>query len=148
MKKTWFLFCLPIIVFLSCETPEEILNNLDHNVPVFHFENDSITVNPGNQITAAVTLEDESGIDRIVFSYPNWLINEVIEVEDKTTQKYSFTVSFLVPEDALTVWEEEFIYNDGTSIIRPQRYHKLRITAWDNHRNMGNGILYVKVEDE
>lgn len=147
MKKIGFLFCLTSLFIFSCETPEDILNNLDHTVPVVRFENDSITVNAGEQVSAGIIIEDESGIDRIVFSYPNWIINEVIEVDDKTIQTYTFTVTFHVPEDALTEWEEDFIYNDGTTIKISQRYHRLKVTAWDNHRNMGSGDLYVKVRE-
>ncbi len=149
MNKAINLFLILSLVFgmISCDTSEDVLARLDHTVPSIRFSQDSLTVIAGNTAGVILTVEDESGIDRIEFSYGNWLINKIYNLKEENNPKsYNLTLEFQVPENALRQWEENLYFNDGTFVKIIQQYHKLSIKTWDMKRNMNTGIIYVKVQ--
>ncbi len=144
-----FLAIITILLFfaVSCETPEDILNNLDHQVPEITFTTDTLVIAAGANATATVTVEDEAGIDRIEFSYGSWQINQIFNLsEEGSPDSHTLNLEFTIPLDAETQWDETLYFNDGSSIVILQQYHKLLLNSWDVNRNMNTAILYVKIE--
>ncbi|MDF1573056.1 MAG: hypothetical protein P1P82_15715 [Bacteroidales bacterium] len=87
------------------------------------------------------------GIERIEFSYGNWLINVIEDLSgEPVMEEVEFSTEITVPEDALKSWEEEKYFNDASSITIVQEYHPLALSAWDKNRNMRRAYLYVKVK--
>jgi hypothetical protein len=147
MKSFLAIITILLFIALSCETPEDILKNLDHKVPEISFDTDTLVIAAGANATALVMVKDESGIDRIEFSYGAWQINQVFNLsEEGSPESHSVSIEFTVPLNAETQWEEILYFNDGSSIVILQQYHKLLVKSWDVNRNMNTGILYVKIE--
>jgi hypothetical protein len=146
MRKVIISFVIILLVISSCETTDDILNSIDHEVPTIDFGQDSLTVDAGASVFITATIEDESGIERIEFSYGNWRINEILDLSDQaSTEIYEFTSEVTVPVDAVKEWEEDKYFNDGSSIKIIQKYHRLELKAWDKNRNEKKGIVYIKV---
>jgi hypothetical protein len=147
MRRFFLIITILLFIAFSCETPEDILKNLDHKVPKITFQTDTLVIAAGVNATALVSVEDESGIDRIEFSYGAWQINQVFSLsEEGSPELHSVSIEFTVPLNAETQWEEILYFNDGSSILILQQYHKLLVKSWDVNRNMNTGILYVKIE--
>ena len=147
MKRVLIPVLISFIIFSACESTDDILERIDHTVPDIHFTKDSVVVNAGDILSVEALIEDESGIERIEFSYGNWRINEIVDLAGETgTETYTFTADISVPVDAALEWEEEFYYNDASSITIIQQYHKLALSVWDKNRNLRKAFLYVKVK--
>lgn len=147
MKIGWILVSLLIVLFTGCETTDDILDTLDHTVPAVQFNPDTLEVTAGEKVTINALLSDESGIQRAEFTYGNWKLNTIVDLSNEPVQTtYTFTTEITVPEDALKSWEEKEYYNDGTSLVITQTYHKLLLTVWDKNRNLRKGYCYVKVK--
>lgn len=147
MKIGWIVVSFLILLFTGCESTEDTLNSLDHTVPTVQFNPDTLVVTAGEKVTLNALLADESGIQRIEFTYGNWRLNTIVDLTAESTQvSYTFTTEITVPADALKSWEEKEYYNDGTSLIISQTYHKLLLTVWDKNRNLQKGYCYVKVK--
>jgi hypothetical protein len=136
-----------VMVFTSCESTDDILNRLDHEVPEVEFMSDTVEVDAGSILSVDAWVRDSSGIERIEFSYGNWLINVIEDLsEAPVTDEVAFSTEITVPEDALKEWEEEKYFNDASSITIIQQYHPLALSAWDKNRNVTRAYLYVKVK--
>jgi hypothetical protein len=147
MKIGWILVSLLIVLFTGCETTDDILETLDHTVPEVQFNPDTLEVTAGEKVAVNALLSDESGIQRIEFTYGNWKLNTIVDLSAEPVQpSYTFTTEITVPADALKSWEEKEYYNDGTSLVITQTYHKLLLTVWDKNRNLRKGYCYVKVK--
>ena len=147
MKIGWILVSLLIVLFTGCETTDDILDTLDHTVPAVQFNPDTLEVTAGEKVTINALLSDQSGVQRIEFTYGNWKLNTIVDLSNEPVQTtYTFTTEITVPEDALKSWEEKEYYNDGTSLVITQTYHKLLLTVWDKNRNLRKGYCYVKVK--
>jgi len=147
MKKILLLVILPAIVLFACETPEDIFDTIDHTLPAVVFSPDTLVTTAGNTIKVKAEISDESGIQRIEFSYGNWRVNEIINLKEAGNPKtYTFEKDIAVPTDVLKQWEENQYYNDGSSLKIMQHYHKLTLTTWDMNRNMRKGWVWVRVE--
>lgn len=147
MKIGWILVSLLIVLFTGCETTDDILDTLDHTVPAVQFNPDTLEVTAGEKVTINALLSDESGIQRAEFTYGNWKLNTIVDLSNEPVQTtYTFTTEITVPEDALKSWDEKEYYNDGTSLVITQTYHKLLLTVWDKNRNLRKGYCYVKVK--
>jgi len=145
-NSTWIAACLSIFLATACESTDNVLNKIDHTVPSVLFSQDTLEVTAGEKITVQAVIADESGIQRMEFSYGDWRINQIIDLKDSTlTTSYPFSLEITVPVDAAKQWEESKYFNDGSSIKITQQYHQLILSAWDNNRNLRKGILYVKV---
>ena len=146
MRKVIIPFAIILLVLSSCETTEDILNSIDHEVPSIILDQDSLVVNAGESVSISATIEDESGIERVEFSYGDWMINEIKDLSDQTsTEIYEFSTEIMVPADAVKEWEEDKYFNDASSIKVIQQFHRLELKAWDKNRNERKGILYIKV---
>ncbi len=146
MRKLVIPFAITLLLTFSCESTEDILNSIDHEVPSIEFDNDSIVVNAGESISISATIGDESGIERLEFSYGDWRINEITDLNEvETGELYEFTTEVLVPVDAVKEWEEDKYFNDATSIKIIQQYHPLELKAWDKNRNVKKACVYIKV---
>ena len=147
MKIGWILVSLLIVLFTGCETTDDILDTLDHTVPAVQFNPDTLEVTAGEKVTINALLSDESGIQRAEFTYGNWKLNTIVDLSNEPVQTtYTFTTEITVPEDALKSWDEKEYYNDGTSLVITQTYHKLLLTVWDKNRNLRKGYCYVRVK--
>ena len=147
MKIGWILVSLLIVLFTGCETTDDILDTLDHTVPAVQFNPDTLEVTAGEKVNINALLSDESGIQRVEFTYGNWKINTIVDLSAEPVQPtYTFTTEITVPADALKPWEEKEYYNDGTSLVITQTYHKLLLSVWDKNRNLRKGYCYVKVK--
>lgn len=147
MKIGWIVVSFLILLFTGCESTEDTLNSLDHTVPTVQFNPDTLEVTAGEKVTLNALLADESGIQRIEFTYGNWRLNTIVDLSEESTQvSYTFSAEITVPADALKSWEEKEYYNDGTSLVITQTYHKLLLTVWDKNRNLQKGYCYVKVK--
>jgi hypothetical protein len=135
-----------VMVLTSCESTDDILERLDHEVPEVEFMSDTVEVDAGSTLNVDAWVRDASGIERIEFSYGNWLINVIDDYsEAPASDEVTFSTERMVPEDALKSWEEEKYFNDASSIMIVQEYHPLALSAWDRNRNMRKAYLYVKV---
>jgi len=147
MKPTWMLILFSIMVFQACESTEDTLETLDHSVPSVEFNPDTLEVNAGETVTLNAEISDESGIQRIEFSYGDWRINEIIDLSlEDFPSSYTFSTQITVPADALKEWEESKYFNDGTSVLITQQHHKLSLSTWDKNRNLRKGYVFVKVK--
>jgi len=147
MKTAWIIASLSILLFTACESTDDVLNNLDHTVPSILFTPDTLEVSAGEAIVLNAVIEDESGLQRIEFTYGDWRINKIIDLtEEAGTESYVFSQEIIVPTNAIKEWEENFYFNDGSSIKIIQRYHKLALSAWDKNRNLIKRYCYIKVK--
>lgn len=147
MKILLIPVVLAFLIFSACESTDDILEGIDHEVPDIMFVKDSVEVNAGESLSVEALVEDESGIERIEFSYGSWRINEIIDLsEDPITESFTFSTEITVPEDAIKQWEEDLYFNDASSIKINQQYHRLALSAWDKNRNLMKASLYVKVK--
>jgi len=146
MKNVWIVASLSLLLVTACESTEDVLDRIDHTVPTVVFANDTLEVDPGGTLTLNAAVSDESGIQRIEFTYGDWRINNIIDLSAETgTAPYAFTLDITVPADAKKEWEETLYFNDASSINITQRYHKLGLSAWDKNRNLKKEYVYVKV---
>jgi hypothetical protein len=147
MKTAWTIAFLSIILFTACQSTEDVLNTIDHTVPSILFTPDSLDVTAGETIVLNAVIEDESGLQRIEFTYGDWRINKIVDLTEETgTESYTLAQEITVPVDAMKEWEESFYYNDGSSIKITQRYHRLALSAWDKNRNLVKRYCYIKVK--
>lgn len=147
MKTAWIIGSIFLLFFTACESTDDVLNNIDHIVPAITFSTDTLEVAAGETITVNAVIEDDSGIQRIEFSYGDWRINNIKDLsEEPNTATYPFSMEFTVPADATKEWQEDLFFKDGSSIKIIQHYHKLSLSAWDKNRNLNKGYLYVKVK--
>ena len=138
---------LPVLLLAACESTDDVLNNIDHTVPSVQFSPDTLVVAAGNTISVQAVVEDESGIQRIEFTYGDWRINKIIDLSNEASAvSFPFSMEIQVPANALKQWEESLYFNDGTSVKIIQQYHKLALSAWDKNRNLVKRYCYVKVE--
>lgn len=137
-----------LVVLMACESTDDILDKTDHTAPAIVFTPDTLEVGAGSVFMVQASIEDQSGLQRIEFSYGDWRINKIIDLtEGSGTESYQFTAEFTVPTNAKLEWEENLYFNDASSIKIQQQYHRLTLSAWDKHRNLAKGILYVKVTE-
>ncbi|TSA37634.1 MAG: hypothetical protein D4R64_05425 [Porphyromonadaceae bacterium] len=147
MKIAWIVVSLSVLLLTACESTEDVLNSIDHTVPSVQFNPDTLEVTAGENVTLNAVVEDESGLQRIEFTYGDWRINEIIDLsDDSNTVTYPFSLDIKVPADALKEWEENSYFNDGSSIKIIQQYHKLALSAWDKNKNLNTSYCYVKVK--
>ncbi len=138
---------LPVLLLAACESTDDVLNNIDHTVPSVQFSPDTLVVAAGNTISVQAVVEDESGIQRIEFTYGDWRINKIIDLSNEASAvSFPFSMEIQVPANALKQWEESLYFNDGSSVKIIQQYHKLALSAWDKNRNLVKRYCYVKVE--
>lgn len=147
MKITFIALVFSACLFQACESTDDILNNLDHSVPSVQFNPDTLEVDAGGTVTINAVAEDESGVQRIEFTYGDWVINEIVDLTNEETQvSYAFSTEITVPAEALKEWKENKYFNDGTSIEITQQYHKLGLSCWDKNRNLKKEYVYIKVK--
>jgi hypothetical protein len=136
------LLCLP-----ACESTDDVLNRIDHTVPVVTFVSDTLEVAAGDKVTLNASVDDESGIQRVEFSYGDWRINRIIDLtKEPNATSYPFSMEITIPADAAKEWEESLYFNDASSIKVIQQYHKLALSAWDRNRNLVKGYVYIRVK--
>jgi hypothetical protein len=146
MKLTFIALALAVCLFQACESTEDVLNNIDHTVPSVMFNPDTLEVVAGATATINAVAEDGSGIQRIEFTYGDWIINKIVDLTaEPTTVSYSFSTEITVPAEALKEWQEDKYFNDGTSIKVTQQYHKLALSCWDKNRNLKKEFVFIKV---
>lgn len=146
MKTAWIAASLSILLVTACESTGDVLDKLDHTVPTVQFASDTLEVTAGQSIIITATVEDESGIQRIEFSYGDWRINKIIDLSGESgTGSYPFSLEITAPANALKEWEESKYFNDASSIKVIQQYHKLALSAWDKNRNLRKEYVYVRV---
>ena len=147
MKIAYLVVSWSIFVLTACESTDEVLNKIDHTVPSVQFSPDTIEVAANENLTINAVIEDESGIQRIEFTYGDWRINKIVDLSNESnTVTYPFLITVQVPPDAVKEWQEDHYFNDGSSIKVIQQYHKLTLNAWDKNRNLNKSFLYVKVK--
>jgi len=147
MKPAWLVASMVILLVTACESTDDVLNRIDHTVPSVQFAADTLEVDPGGTVLIQAVVEDESGIQRIEFTYGDWRINHIIDLREETgTESYSFSLEIEVPRDARKEWEENKYFNDASSIKIIQRYHKLALSVWDKNRNLSKTYCYIKVK--
>lgn len=129
---------------VSCESSEDISNNMDHEVPSYKVLTDSLVVNAGQTVSIKVDVSDNGGLSKLVFSYNNWKLRESITLASPKT--YSFETSLTIPADAEKEWEESIVQNNGATVKITQQYHKLVLEATDIHMNIRIIPIYIKVE--
>ncbi len=146
MKRVWIVATISIMLVTACESTDDVLNRIDHTVPSVEFTTDTLEVTAGENIAINALIEDESGIQRIEFTYGDWRINNIIDLSEETGKfTYQFSIDVQVPADAKKEWEENKYFNDASSIKITQRYHQLVLSAWDKNRNLSKAYCYVKV---
>ena len=149
MMKKFLIISIGLLagLFYACETAEDISNRLDHEVPSYTVLTDSLLVQAGQQVEIKVDVSDNTGLDKVVFSYGKWLLRETISLRELNYPKsYRFETTFVVPEDAEKEWEEEVMTNTGVSYKITQRYHKLNLEATDINMNVRNIPIYIQVK--
>lgn len=147
MKTAWIIASLLILSVTACESTDDVLEKIDHTVPSVKFTKDTLEVAAGEKIAINAIVEDESGIQRIEFTYGDWRINSIIDLSKETaTSAYTFNLEITVPADAKKEWEENQYFNDGSPTKIIQYYHKLALSAWDRNRNLKKGYVYVRVK--
>jgi hypothetical protein len=147
MKTALIISSLSVLLFSACESTDDVLNKIDHIVPVVKFTSDTLDVTAGDKVTINASVEDESGIQRVEFSYGDWRINQIIDLtKEANTTSYPFTLEITVPADAAKEWEESLYFNDASSIKIIQQYHKLALSAWDRNRNLVKGYVFIRVK--
>ena len=147
MKILLATFMFSLILLAACESTDDILDRIDHKVPAIEFTNDTLAADPGSSITVSAIIEDESGIERIEFSYGSWRINQIVDLsQEPVTSSYSFTTEITIPTNAIKEWQEDKYFNDASSIKITQRYHPLALSAWDKNRNLNKVYVYVRVD--
>jgi hypothetical protein len=147
IKIAWIVISLPVLLVAGCESTDDVLNKIDHTVPSVQFSPDTLVVAAGESINVQALIEDESGIQRIEFTYGDWRINKIVDLSNESSSvSYPFSIEIQVPAGALKQWEESLYFNDGSSEKIIQHYHKLALSAWDKNRNMVKRYCYVKVE--
>jgi hypothetical protein len=147
IRIAWMVVSLPVLLLAACESTDDVLNNIDHTVPSVQFSPDTLVVAAGNTISVQAVVEDESGIQRIEFTYGDWRINKIIDLSNEASAvSFPFSMEIQVPANALKQWEESLYFNDGSSVKIIQQYHKLALSAWDKNRNLVKRYCYVKVE--
>ena len=147
MKILWATSMFFLILLTACESTDDILDRIDHKVPAIEFTNDTLAADPGSSITVSAIIEDESGIERIEFSYGSWRINQIVDLsQEPVTSSYSFTTEITIPTNAIKEWQEDKYFNDASSIKITQRYHPLALSAWDKNRNVNKVYVYVRVD--
>ena len=140
-------FCLIIfslsVLFASCEyDPNE---GIDHISPKAYIERDTLEVPKGGSVDLNAVLKDPSGISYISLSYSSWKISEELSFEiGKYKNEYTFQTTIIVPTDALSEWEEEYIKHDGSRFKIRQKYHKISLTCLDGVRNSNTFYFYIK----
>jgi len=133
--------------FFACESSEDISRKMDHEVPSYKVLTDSLTVAPGQQIEIKVEISDNAGLSKLLLTYGNWGIQEVLSLADLNYPKtYLFTTKVSVPNDAAKEWVEDFIRNDGYVLKINQKYHKLNLEATDINMNVRNIPVYIRVQ--
>lgn len=147
MKLIRAIALIPIILVTACESTEDILERIDHTVPSVLFTPDTVEVAAGATVRVNALIEDESGIQRIEFTYGDWRINQIIDLSKESgNYSYQFSTDIQVPADAKKEWEENLYFNDASSIKIIQKYHKLILSAWDKNRNLVKSYFYVRVK--
>ncbi|MFO7723657.1 MAG: hypothetical protein R6V49_10600 [Bacteroidales bacterium] len=137
-----------LVVLMACESTDDILDKTDHTAPAIVFTPDTLEVGAGSVFMVQASIEDQSGLQRIEFSYGDWRINKIIDLtEESGNESYQFTAEFTVPTNAKLEWEENLYFNDASSIKIKQHYHRLTLSAWDKNRNLAKGIIYVRVTE-
>jgi hypothetical protein len=146
-KSTIVLFLFSLVLFAACESSEDLSYGKDHEVPSYQVLTDSLIVNPGETVTVKVAVTDNAGLNKVVFSYGNWLLRESISLQELNyPTAYSFETTITIPEDAEKEWEEELIENTGVTTKIIQQYHQLSLEATDIHMNVRNIPIYIKVK--
>lgn len=145
-EKIGFMAALlvPLILTACGNSAEERSLSLDHKVPSYEVLTDSLVVDKLQEVNLSVRVADESGLYRLVFSYGDWMLNEIIYME-KAPEEYLFETSIAIPENAKTSWEEITTYHDGSTAKITQSYHKLTLSVTDVNMNVRTVPIYVKV---
>jgi hypothetical protein len=147
IKSSWMMTLLSVVLLTACESTDDVLKKIDHTVPSVLFTPDTLEVAAGDKVTLNALVEDESGIQRIEFTYGDWRINKIIDLSSETGKaSYPFSLEITVPADAKKSWEEISSFNDGSSIKINQQYHRLALSAWDKNRNLRKSYVFVRVK--
>lgn len=113
----------------------------------------TVTVPKGSTLQLSVVLSDKAGIKTAELAYSNWLYSKYINFANPegdiplTPLSYTFTADIEVPSTAVTVpWTETFTFNDGSTLLITQSYHKFTLTVVDVNMNRRIVPVYVKAE--
>jgi hypothetical protein len=146
MKKIFFILTA-ITAFYACETSEDISLGTDHEIPSYRVSTDSLQVQARQTVTIKVEVSDNAGLNKLVFSYGNWLIRESVSLAEWSYPKdYTFETSIVIPVDAATEWQEEVILHDGSKKNITQHYHQLQLEATDINMNVRTIPVYIQVK--
>ncbi|MDR0546960.1 MAG: hypothetical protein LBG77_05190 [Dysgonamonadaceae bacterium] len=141
MRKIIFAI-IAVVSFYACETSEDISLGMDHEVPSYYVLTDTLYSRAGQTVDIKIDVSDNAGLNKLVFSYGEWLLRESVTLADKP-KNYTFEISVFVPEDAKTEWQEEVILNDGSKKTVTQNYHKLLLEATDISMNVRKIPFYI-----
>ncbi|MDR2086538.1 MAG: hypothetical protein LBP72_05125 [Dysgonamonadaceae bacterium] len=137
------------LAFSACETAENISFGMDHETPSGMAVTDSLQVHPGQTVDIKIAVSDNAGLSKVVFSYGEWMIRESVSLAELNyPQSYTFETSIVIPEDAITAWEEDVILNDGSKKTIVQHYHQLLLEATDRNMNVKDIPVYIRVTSD
>ena len=140
------VFC-SLAFFYACESSEEISRKMDHEVPSYKVLTDSLIVSRGQEVEIKVEVSDNAGLARMMLTYGNWGVQEVVTLAELNYPKtYLFVTKVRIPDDAAKEWIEDFMQNDGYVYKITQKYHKLKLEATDINMNVRNIPIYLKVQ--
>lgn len=125
-------------------------------VPTVNMQSVSIntaTATKGSTVTLSVVLSDKAGIKTAELAYSNWLFSKYINFANPegdiplTPLSYTFTADIVVPATAVTTpWTETFTFNDGSTLLISQTYHKMTLTVVDVNMNKRIIPIFIKAE--
>lgn len=151
MKKYIYLtLALGIMILTACETADDIIAEMDTQVPNIAVVSDSMDVNFGQAGSIKFTATDPSGIRRIDIAYGAWNIVEVIDfsVSGDYPTSYEHTINFQVPTDSSLAWFSTVgtgYYHNGTIYKYTDYFHDIEIKATDIHLNERKSYARVRV---
>jgi hypothetical protein len=147
MKTALLISSMLVLLMTACESTGDVLDRIDHTVPVVKFAADTLEVAAGEKVTINAVVGDDSGIQRIEFSYGDWRINKIVDLTLETNViSYPFSLEITVPADAAKEWAENLYFNDASSIMITQKFHRLALSAWDRNRNLVKGYVFIRVK--
>lgn len=113
----------------------------------------TVTAAKGATLQLSVVLSDKAGIKTAELAYSAWLYSKYINFANPegdiplTPLSYTFNADIEVPATAVTApWTETFTFNDGSTLLISQSYHKFTLTVIDVNMNKRIIPVYVKAE--
>jgi len=113
----------------------------------------TVTATKGSTVRMSVVLSDKAGIKTAELAYSNWLFSKYINFANPegdiplTPLSYTFTADIEVPATAATApWTETFTFNDGSTLLISQSYHKMTLTVVDVNMNKRIVPIFIKAE--